>query len=235
MSAQPLEISDAFTIEGLDNLFSEFAEDQVNVTADDEKSPTVSDEAGPVTSTEISTSCTAEVDPTSESTEPALIDKSKVSRSDLVKILEGFVGLIKSGEDEAVSQNQLSFAPQVQSTKVSTITINDRTTEVEELRGLLVEAQSTIITLLTDRVDDRAKIAGLETQLNLLPDLQAQADRALSVAINTEDIRFELEKVKQEINKVRSTASRTELRTAPRTWWEVLKAWILKRESNFRR
>jgi len=232
MSAQPVEISDAFTIEGLDNLFSEYAE--VNVTAVEEETPTVSDESSQTTSTEISTSCTAQVDPSSESTEAALIDKSKVSRSDLVKILEGFVGLIKSGEDETVAQNQLSFAPQVTSTKVSTITINDRTTEVEELRALLVEAQSTIITLLTDRVDDRAKIAGLETQLNLLPDLQAQADRALSVAINTEDIRFELEKVKQEINKVRSTASRTELRTAPRTWLEVLKAWLLKRESNFR-
>ena len=75
----------------------------------------------------------------------------------------------------------------------------------------MIEAQDTIIKLLTDRVEDRAKIAGLETQLNILPDLQAQADRAMMVAVRTEDYRSELTKIKFELDRFRLHRVRSEV------------------------
>jgi hypothetical protein len=67
-----------------------------------------------------------------------------------------------------------------------------------------VEAQETIIQLLNDRVYDRAKIARLEAENRLLPDLQAQASRAMGLAVQSEDFARELNNVRTELERLRS-------------------------------
>lgn len=161
--------------------------------------------------------------------EAAVMDTAKVSKADLVNVLEGFVHLVKNSMPPAELQNPatISFEPPPVS-RVTAISVDDKTAEVEELRCLLVEAQETIIRLLTERVEDRAKISALETELKLLPDLQSQADRALAVAMNTEDFRRELTKVKFELERVRLTRVRTELQKNRRSWWSGVRGWLFK-------
>jgi hypothetical protein len=106
------------------------------------------------------------------------------------------------------------------------VQVNDRTAEIESLRNLVIEAQDTIIKLLTDRVEDRARIAGLETQLNILPDLQAQADRAMMVAVKTEDYRSELTKIKFELDRFRLHRVRSEVEKKKGTIWKKIQRWL---------
>jgi hypothetical protein len=86
----------------------------------------------------------------------------RVSKKDLVQLLEGFVSILKTDTPNlpaplnSGTSTSLAIAQDVQ--------VNDRTAEIESLRNLVIEAQDTIIKLLTDRVEDRARIAGLETQ-----------------------------------------------------------------------
>jgi len=160
----------------------------------------------------------------------------KVSRSDLVNVLEGFVNLIKNTGDNspanAHAPKQIAYDGAAQ--QKLTVQVDDKTAEVEELRCLLVEAQETIIRLLTDRVDDRARISQLEAELRLLPDLQAQADRALAVAMNTEDFRKELTRVKFEIERVRLAKVRAEVDKNHRSWLRGVRGWFFKTNENMR-
>lgn len=149
-------------------------------------------------------------------------DNSKVARGDLVNILESFVNLIRDTDE-------LDNDPGPQ--KVSAVSVDDKTGELEEMRMLLIEAQETIIKLLTDRVDDRSRLATLELQLKLLPDLQSQADRALAVAINTEDFRSELTKVKFELERFRLARVRGDVARTRRSWWVGVRGWLFKGKS----
>lgn len=159
-------------------------------------------------------------------------EETRVSRNDLVNVLESFVNLIKNtGElptarDVAVPKG-ISFDPHQGAQKLI-VQADDKTAEVEELRCLLVEAQETIIKLLTDRVEDRARIAQLETELRLIPDLQAQADRTIAVAMNTEDFRRDLTKVKYELERVRLAKVRSEIDRSKRSWWRGMRGWFFK-------
>jgi len=160
------------------------------------------------------------------------IGETKITRNDLVTVLEGFVSLIKNSEDlssakELTTREQMSFEPTPTSQRL-TVHVDDKTAEVDELRCLLVEAQETIIRLLTDRVEDRAKMAQLETELKLLPDLQAQADRAIAAAINTDDFRRDLTKVKFELERVRLSKVRNEIEKNRRSWWRGMRGWFFK-------
>jgi hypothetical protein len=157
----------------------------------------------------------------------------KVSRSDLVNVLEGFVNLIRNTGDnpQAESPRQISYEQGAAQQKL-TLQVDDKTAEVEELRCLLVEAQETIIRLLTDRVEDRARISQLESELRLLPDLQAQADRALAVAMNTEDFRRELTRVKFELERVRLAKVRAEVDKNHRSWLRGVRGWFFKTREN---
>jgi len=147
----------------------------------------------------------------------------RVSKKDLVQLLEGFVSILKTdAQSELVPYSQ----QQGQRTEVQ---VNDRTVEIDSLRNLVIEAQDTIIKLLTDRVEDRAKIAGLETQLNILPDLQAQADRAMMVAIKTEDYRSELTKIKFELDRFRLFRVRSEVEKRKGTVWTKIQRWLWRR------
>lgn len=169
----------------------------------------------------------------------------RVSKNDLVHILEGFVRILKS-DDVSTAQTiplivgttrggsslpavntsaQIVAADEQQYAEASVV---DKTAELEEMRKLVVEAQETIIKLLTDRVEDRARIATLETELRLLPDLQEQADRAMAVAFKTEDFRAELHKVKYELQAYRAVSARSRVPGGPRAWLNSVRRWFLK-------
>ncbi|MFN8655025.1 MAG: hypothetical protein U0105_01700 [Candidatus Obscuribacterales bacterium] len=110
----------------------------------------------------------------------------EIRRDDLAKILEGFARVLRgdAGTMDLVNE-QVSG-------------------ELASMKHLLVEAQETIIQLLNDRVYDRAKIARLEAENRLLPDLQAQASRAMGLAVQSEDFAKELNNVRTELERLRS-------------------------------
>jgi hypothetical protein len=92
----------------------------------------------------------------------------------------------------------------------SAFEIANKNAEIGQLKELLLEAQETIISLLNDRVLDRAKMSTLEAQVRLLPDLQSQANRAMGLAIRSEDVQQELESVRSEVERLRTSYMRTE-------------------------
>ncbi|HEY9732680.1 MAG TPA: hypothetical protein V6C89_12250 [Drouetiella sp.] len=155
--------------------------------------------------------------------------KPKVSRAELIQIMEGFVELVKNS-DEADGSNQLSFAPpQIEVRDV--VSAADQAAEIAELKTLLVEAQGTIIRLLTDRVDDRARLATLQNEIKLLPDLKAQSERAAAIAFTAEEFKAEFAKVKLEIERMKLTKMRSEVDNASRPWWAKFFAWMKKKDS----
>lgn len=116
------------------------------------------------------------------------------SKEELAAILEGFAHFMRNGTpDTFVNANY-----------------KDRTPEVMQLKELLIEAQETIIALLNDRVFDRAKISKLEAESRLMPDLQAQATRAMGLAMRSEEVQRELTEVRTEVEKLRTAYVRQE-------------------------
>jgi hypothetical protein len=148
----------------------------------------------------------------------------RVSKKDLVQLLEGFVSILRT--DTPNLPAPLNSGTSTSIAIAQDVQVNDRTAEIESLRNLVIEAQDTIIKLLTDRVEDRARIAGLETQLNILPDLQAQADRAMMVAVKTEDYRSELTKIKFELDRFRLHRVRSEVEKKKGTIWKRIQRWL---------
>jgi len=155
-------------------------------------------------------------------------DDKNISRHELVDILENFVRLVKQGDP--IAGAEVNFAPPGNS-RGEGFSIKDKTEETVELRCALVQAQETIIRLLTDRVEDKAKIATLESQMRLLPDLQSQADRALNVAMHTDEFKTELKSVRLEIERIKLAKVRTEMDTKSRSWWSRFGEWMLQHDS----
>ena len=169
----------------------------------------------------------------------------RVSKRDLVSLLEGFVRIIKTDDSPAPATGHgINLASNNQTNNgtgtaielargtgmaVNEAHIDDRTVEIDSLRGLVIEAQDTIIKLLTDRVEDRSRIATLEAQLQLLPDLQAQADRAMSVAVRTEEYRTELTKMKFELDRFRLFRVRVEAENKKATAFNRIQKWLFSR------
>ena len=111
----------------------------------------------------------------------------------------------------------------------------DQTAEIEDLRRGLIEAKDTIIKLLTERVNDHAQMARLETELRFLPDLQAQADKALAVATDAGDFRDELSKLRFELNKAHLSRMRTKLHKRRRdksSWWTKMCSHFLTQDAD---
>lgn len=152
----------------------------------------------------------------------------RVSKKDLVQLLEGFVSILRS-DNSGSELAPLRFDVRGGSARMSEVQVDDRTAEIESLRNLVIEAQDTIIKLLTDRVEDRARIAGLEAQVNILPDLQAQADRAMLVAVRTEDYRSELTKMKFELDRFKLHRVRAEVEKKKGTVFSRIQRWLLSR------
>jgi hypothetical protein len=139
------------------------------------------------------------------------IEGQHLSRVDLAGILEGFAKVVRG--DQAV--------------QVTPAAVDGRSQENEDLRRLLVNAQETIIKLLSEQVTDRARLATMEAQLKFLPDLQAQADRAMAVASEAEVFRRELKSVRFELDTFRRTRLRTDIYRPRRirSWW----SWVTGR------
>jgi len=185
---------------------------------------------GPVATSQILADGLVPVEASSTAVENTLIgEDDRVSKDDLANLLEGFVQVLRKdggGKLDLVKAQQLMAAHE--EVRVHDIHVEDKTQELEEMRRLVIEAQETIIKLLTDRVEDRARIATLETELKLLPDLQDQADRAMSVAFKTEEFRSELHKVKFELERYRFASVRGHVDRGPRFWLSRVRRWFLK-------
>lgn len=152
----------------------------------------------------------------------------RVSRGDLVNLLEGFVKILRTDEPNGRlnlvrAQQLVNVAPEQ-----IDIRIEDKSAELEEMRRLVIEAQETIIKLLTDRVEDRARIATLEAEVRLLPDLQEQADRAMAVAFKTEEFRSEIHRVKFELERYRLSSARALSDRGPLALISRVRKWFLK-------
>jgi hypothetical protein len=116
------------------------------------------------------------------------------SKDELANILEGFAHVLRSGKSDVFADIQYK----------------DRSAEIMQLKELLLEAQETIIGLLNDRVFDRAKLAKLESETRLMPDLQAQATRAMGLAMRSEEVQRELSQVRNDVERLRTSYVRQE-------------------------
>lgn len=115
-----------------------------------------------------------------------------LSKDELAKILEGFAKVLRGDAQTINPVNMENIA------------------QLEQMKELLLDAQGTIIGLLNDRVFDRAKIARLEAEVRLMPDLQAQATRAMGLAMRSEEVQKELSHVKSEVERLRTSYVRSE-------------------------
>lgn len=140
------------------------------------------------------------------------IEGQHLSRGDLAGILEGFAKVVRGDQTTALA--------------------NERQEESEELRKLLVNAQETIIKLLSEQVTDKSRLATMEAQLKFLPDLQAQADRALAVADEAEHFRRELKSVRFELDTFRRNRLKTDYFKPRRirSWWSWVTGRVLTGE-----
>ncbi|HMX45324.1 MAG TPA: hypothetical protein PKC93_05195 [Candidatus Obscuribacter sp.] len=150
----------------------------------------------------------------------------RVSRKELVSLLEGFVSVLKA-DGEGQKEEGRQYKVELVQNRLVEAQVDDRTQEIESLRNLVIEAQDTIIKLLTDRVEDRSKIATLQTQVQLLPDLQAQADRAMAAAVKTEEYRSELTKIKFEMDRFK--LFRVRLEEGNGSLWSRIMRWFRPR------
>jgi hypothetical protein len=99
------------------------------------------------------------------------------------------------------------------------VNLSPMTDELLRMKTLLLDAQETIIKLLHDRVYDRSRIAQLESEVRLMPDLQAQATRAMKLALQTDDFEKELSSMADQVGQLRSNYLRSE---AQPSWWRKI-------------
>jgi hypothetical protein len=124
---------------------------------------------------------------------PMVQDGPPIARDELIAVMGSFVRAMRA-----------------QPTETLTVELKNKNTEIGQLKELLLEAQETIIQLLNDRVLDRSKIAKLEAEVRLLPDLQSQANRAMGLAIRSEDVEKELAEVRAEVERLRTSYMKAE-------------------------
>lgn len=140
---------------------------------------------------------------TQSSDQATTVQNGFISQSDLVTVLESFVNVVFEGRFAPPHSNlPMSIEPTSQVSAPLIAQLEEKNTEINDLKTLLVEAQSTIIKLLTDRVDDRSKIASLESELKLLPDLQRGRHAAFPSPTDAETLRDDLSKLQAEVDRL---------------------------------
>ncbi len=128
-----------------------------------------------------------------------------ITKEDLAIALDGFARALRGESGE------------------TRIRLDDKSqAELAQMKDLLLEAQETIISLLNDRVVDRAKMARLESEVRVMPDMQSQANRAMGLALAAEEMQKELTCVKQEVERLRSSYMRVESTQPTRSWMQWL-------------
>jgi hypothetical protein len=123
---------------------------------------------------------------------PAERKEELVTHKQLYTLFDNFVERLK--EEQIVPEKPQTDTQSIQ------LKVSDRTDEIEELKSLLIEAQETIIKLLTDRVEDRSKIAMLEAQIKYLPMQKYTETHADQLRSDQESIKMELSKVQSALN-----------------------------------
>jgi hypothetical protein len=156
-------------------------------------------------------------------------DSALISKADLVQILETFVTVVMEGKSEQQPPHA-NLPMTIQSDRSLPASVSammeGKNAEINELKGMLVEAQGTIIKLLTDRVDDRTKIATLESELRLLPDLQKGIDQSRILSINSENMRRDLSKVKAELDRLKVGGTEADMAAKKRSAWSSFRQWV---------
>jgi hypothetical protein len=156
-------------------------------------------------------------------------DSALISKADLVQILETFVTVVMEGKSEQQPPHA-NLPMTIQSDRSLPASVSammeGKNAEINELKGMLVEAQGTIIKLLTDRVDDRTKIATLESELRLLPDLQKGIDQSRILSINSENMRRDLSKVKAELDRLKVGGTEADMVAKKRSAWASFRQWV---------
>ncbi|MBX9772690.1 MAG: hypothetical protein K2X29_15030 [Candidatus Obscuribacterales bacterium] len=132
-------------------------------------------------------------------TRPELnVEVSRAFKAELASLFESFAKVLR---------NEASLSDQDES-------------ESDDLRKQLVDAKDQIISLLTERASDQVRITQLETELKFLPDLQAQADRALTLADSASKVQDSLQDLRLQLNDAHLSRMRHKLhRGKPRSWW----------------
>jgi hypothetical protein len=111
--------------------------------------------------------------------------------------LQDFFG----SEDEPGNGSEVSHIRSVELSKAAMVPKEMHIAEMDRLKSLVLEAQETIIKLLTDRVEDKARLATLEAQLKFLP-LQHLGDaNAIQLRNEQEALRGQLSEIRHEIQK----------------------------------
>jgi|GEM_PF-6408172 len=131
-------------------------------------------------------------------TRPELnIEVSRAFKAELASLFESFAKVLR---------NEVSLTAEDDS-------------ENDDLRKRLVDAKDQIISLLTERAADQARITQLETELKFLPDLQAQADRAMTLADSASKVQDSLADLRLQLNDAHLSRMRHKLHRKPRSWW----------------
>jgi hypothetical protein len=125
-------------------------------------------------------------------------------------LLKDFFQLDGSGEESGEQEITHSQVSSIE-LKMSGISKEAHLQEVDRLKCVIMEAQETIIQLLTDRVDDRSKIATLEAQLRHLPLQQLGDANALQLRTEQEQLRTQLIEVRHEIQKYETEKMRNRM------------------------
>jgi hypothetical protein len=140
-------------------------------------------------------------------------------RAQLLGVLEAVLTQLK--QDPAFDMT-VSDVQQI-NLKLDQVNVNDRTDEIDQLKSLLIEAQETIIKLLSDRVDDRAKIANLEAEAKYLPITKKNnTEQQLGLAIEYEAMRKELVRVSVELGQLEKMHASLRLKQKTNSFWSRL-------------
>jgi len=115
--------------------------------------------------------------------------------------LQDFFGT--EGELEAADKQEISHSriSSIELLNVTSVPTETHLAEIDRLKSLVLEAQETIIKLLTDRVEDKARLATLEAQVKFLPLQQLGDANAIQLRNEQESLRLQLSEIRHEVQK----------------------------------
>jgi len=119
--------------------------------------------------------------------------------------LQDFFGTdeTEAADMQEISQQEISHSrvSSIELLNVKSVPTETHLAEIDRLKSLVLEAQETIIKLLTDRVEDKARLATLEAQVKFLP-LQHLGDaNAIQLRNEQESLRTQLSEIRHEVQK----------------------------------
>jgi hypothetical protein len=154
-----------------------------------------------------------------QTTQKAVEIEQTVARGQLLTVLETVLAQLKQDPAFDMVPRQITDT-QLTNLKLEPVSVNDRTEEIDQLKSLLIEAQETIIKLLSDRVEDRAKIANLEAEAKYLPVTKKNnTEQHLGLAIEYEALKKELFRVSTELSQLEKMHASLRLKQKTTSFW----------------